>query len=75
MKITFSPNGTRTHEACPVCGELSEVEHGHAAVLDSDDNAVVDAGEPWHFWHCPVCGDALTPVLYECQDCMTRDLE
>jgi predicted RNA-binding Zn-ribbon protein involved in translation (DUF1610 family) len=69
MKITFSPNEICTREACPVCGEISEVEHGHAAVFDSDGNAVIDSGKPWHLWHCPKCGDSLSAVLYGCQDC------
>lgn len=73
-RTTFAPNGIQTRETCPACGKAADVEHGHAAILESD-GATADPNAPWHFWHCSGCGDSLVLVVHECQDCEPRDGE
>ncbi|CAG0991991.1 hypothetical protein ANRL3_02837 [Anaerolineae bacterium] len=54
-------NGTKTHETCPCCQEENVlVEHGYE-----------ERGKafPLHLQHCPVCGDQIVIVGYDCPHC------
>ena len=60
-KIRLS--GIETSETCPVCGEQASVEHGYGSANGYNDVCV-------HIWHCPVCGDSVAALFYECPLCV-----
>ena len=68
MTRYFAPNGVVTFEECAECREPDiKIEHGHEVDTDEDGNET--GRRPAHIEHCPVCGEGMVIVCYDCPNC------